>query len=167
MIALGGANDYGFHSLMTDIGGFVSKSDYTISDSAALQRLESAARQVAEFVTTNGSDGVDLDLECWWDEQADSSKDQGERDAGDPHPAGYGLTAFAKKLKELLLGKVISAAVFGTSYYGNNYDERLAEYVDWVGIMTYDFTGSWRESPVGPHTALKKIHTIPAGNQTR
>ena len=150
MIALGGAGDYGFKSLMTDIA-------QSANDAGALQRLDSAARQVVEFVTANGLDGVDLDLECWWDENGDPSKDEGERDAGDPHPAGVGLTAFAKKLRELLPEKTISAAVFGTSYYGNNYDEKIVEHVDWLSIMTYDFTGSWRESPVGPHTALKKF----------
>ena len=154
MIALGGADDYGFKSLMTDIAQSAK------NDAGALQRLDSAARQVVEFVTANGLDGVDLDLECWWDENGDPSKDEGERDAGDPHPAGVGLTAFAKKLRELLPEKTISAAVFGTSYYGNNYDEKIVEYVDWLSIMTYDFTGSWRESPVGPHTALKKIYTV-------
>jgi GH18 family chitinase len=53
--------------------------------------------------------------------------------------------------------KLISAALFGTSWYGNNYDPDLHNHVDWLGLMTYDFTGSWNASPVGPHSALYKI----------
>ena len=30
----------------------------------------------------------------------------------------------------------------------------MAKYVEWVGVMTYDFTGSWNKSPVGPHSAM-------------
>jgi hypothetical protein len=33
----------------------------------------------------------------------------------------------------------------------------LVEYLDWLGIMTYDLTGSWNQTPVGPQTALLKI----------
>jgi Glycosyl hydrolases family 18/Protein kinase domain len=34
---------------------------------------------------------------------------------------------------------------------------RAADHVDWLSIMSYDLTGSWNQSPVGPHTALLKI----------
>ena len=33
----------------------------------------------------------------------------------------------------------------------------MADHVDWLAVMTYDLTGSWNASPVGPHTALFKI----------
>ncbi len=67
------------------------------------------------------------------------------------------MTLFAQKLKQAMPDKFVSAAVFGTSWYGNNYDSKLADHVDWLGIMTYDLTGSWNASPVGPHTPIFKI----------
>ncbi|PSM48189.1 hypothetical protein C7Y66_15745 [Chroococcidiopsis sp. CCALA 051] len=148
-IALGGATDYGFLYLMEKIGN-------NLSDPL----LNRAVQKVVDFVESNSLDGVDLDLECWWDKNSDPSKDRGGRKKDDgPHPAGRGLTEFAKQLKQAMPDKTVSAALFATSWYGNNYDPELIDYLDWAGIMTYDLTGSWNASPVGPQTALLKIRT--------
>ncbi|MFI1952941.1 glycoside hydrolase family 18 protein [Streptomyces xinghaiensis] len=145
MVALGGANDYAFLDLMTAVG-----------NNPDAPQLEQAVRKVVDFVTANGLDGVDLDLECWWGRPGEP--DQGGRTKSDgPHPAGRGLTLFAQRLKQAMPDKIVSAAVFGTSWYGNNYDPEVADHLDWLGVMTYDFTGSWDRSPVGPHSALLKI----------
>ncbi len=120
--------------------------------------LDKAVQNVVNFVNSNELDGVDLDLECWWDKNSDASKDQGGRPKSEgPHPAGYALTLFAQKLKQAMPDKLVSATLFGTSWYGNNYDSKIADYVDWLAIMTYDLTGSWNESPVGPHSTVFKI----------
>lgn len=147
MVALGGANDYGFQRLMTAIGG---------DERSPL--LEQAVARVVGFVRDKQLDGVDLDLECWWDPSGDPAKDQGGRLKADgPHPAGKALSLFARRLKAAMPDKVVSAAVFATSWYGNNYDAGMARDLDWLGIMAYDLTGSWNASPVGPHAALYKI----------
>ena len=146
-IALGGASDYGFLNLMTAIG-----------NNPANPLLDKAVQNVVDFVKSNGLDGIDLDLECWWDKNSDASKDQGGRLKSEgPHPAGYALTLFAQKLKQAMPDKLVSVPLFGTSWYGNNYDSKIADYVAWLAIMTYDLTGSWNASPVGPHSALFKI----------
>lgn len=146
-IALGGATDYGFLNLMTSVG-----------NNSANPLLDKAVQSVVNFVQSNNLDGVDLDLECWWDKNSDASKDQGGRPTSQgAHPAGYALTLFAQKLKQAMPDKLVSATVFGTSWYGNNYDPKIADYVDWLAVMTYDLTGSWNASPVEPHTALSKI----------
>ncbi|NBE51167.1 glycoside hydrolase family 18 protein [Streptomyces boluensis] len=145
MVALGGANDFAFLDLMTAIG-----------NDPASPKLDQTVRKVVDYVTGNDLAGVDLDLECWWGRPGQG--DQGGRLKADgPHPAGRGLTLFAEKLKEAMPDKIVSAAVFGTSWYGNNYDPDMAEHLDWIGVMTYDLTGSWDKSPVGPHSALQKI----------
>ncbi len=146
-VGLGGATDYGFLNLMTAIG-----------NNPADPRLAKAVQNVKNFVEQNGLDGIDLDLECWWDKNGDASKDQGGRlKSQGPHPAGYALTLFAQQLKQVMPTKLVSATLFGTSWYGNNYDPQMANYVDWLAVMTYDLTGSWNASPVGPHSALLKI----------
>ena len=145
MVALGGANDYGFLDLMTAVGNNPNSP-----------QLDEAVQNVVGFVNVNFLDGVDLDLECWWGKPGE--KDQGGRMKSDgPHPAGRALALFAQKLKEAMPDKIVSATTFGTSWYGNNYDPALADHVDWLGVMTYDLTGSWDQSPVGPHTALHAI----------
>ena len=39
--------------------------------------------------------------------------------------------------------KIISGAFFSTPWYGNSYDADIHKSMDWIGLMTYDFTGSW------------------------
>ena len=156
LLALGGATDYGFLNLMTSIG-----------NNPESPLLNQAVQNAVNFVNSNHLDGVDLDLECWWDKNGDASKDQGGRSSSQgAHPAGYALTLFAQKLKQAIPDKLVSAAIFGTSWYGNNYDPKLADYVDWLGVMTYDLTGSWNSSPVGPHSALYKIRQKPTESST-
>ncbi|MFI6862566.1 glycoside hydrolase family 18 protein [Streptomyces sp. NPDC050421] len=145
MVALGGANDFAFLDLMTAVG-----------NDPASAVLDRTVRNIVDYVTQNDLDGVDLDLECWWGRPG--QVDQGGRMKSDgPHPAGRGMALLAKRLKEAMPDKIVSAAVFGTSWYGNNYDPDMAEHLDWIGVMTYDLTGSWDRSPVGPHSTLHKI----------
>ncbi len=152
-VALGGATDYAFIWLM----------DKYHNDDV---KLEQIATLVANYVVQNDLDGIDLDMECWWADPAIAgTTDQGGRVRGSkfgdsdqgPHPAGIGLTKLSKKLRAKLPNKLITAAVFGTSWYGNNYDDGIADYMDWIGLMSYDFTGSWDTSPEGPHSALYKV----------
>ena len=159
MVALGGATDYAFVWLMNKYYNNPGK----ISEIATL---------IANYVEQNDLDGVDLDMECWWPDAAISgTTEQGGRVRGSkwgdtdqgPHPAGIGLTQLAKRLRQIMPGKIISAAVFGTSWYGNNYDDEMVDYMDWLGLMTYDFTGSWDKSPFGPHSALYKVPQVYQG----
>ncbi len=161
-VALGGATDYAFLWLMTK---------YYNND----QKLEEIANLLVNYINARKLDGIDLDLECWWADKAIAgTSDQGgrirgskwgDRDQG-PHPAAIGMTNLSKKLRQKMPNKLITAAVFGTSWYGNNYDADVAQYMDWIGLMTYDFTGSWDKSPIGPHSSLHKLplNTYPKQN---
>lgn len=152
-VALGGAIDYSFLWLM---------NRYYNDDA----KLDEIAELIKAFIVTRNLDGVDLDMEAWWQDPAvNKMTDEGGRVRGDkwggtdagPHPAGLGLTRLAQKLREKMPNKLITAAVFGTSWYGNNYDDEMVQYMDWLGLMTYDFTGSWDASAVGPHSSLYKV----------
>ncbi|MGO9601347.1 MAG: glycosyl hydrolase family 18 protein [Isosphaeraceae bacterium] len=157
-IAVGGADDLAFLKLMSGIGGGIGVDGDKVSftDPDAERRLDAVVASLLDFVSRHQLDGIDLDLEGWWGKKA--AEEQGGRPAGmKAHPAGYALTALAKKLRAARPRMLLSAAGFGTSWYGNNYDPGLIDYLDWVGLMTYDLTGSWKDSPVGPHSALRKI----------
>lgn len=152
-VAVGGAIDYGFLWLM---------NQYNNNDT----KLEEIAQYIVDYANANGIDGIDLDMECWWADPAIAgTADVGGRVRGDkwggpdqgPHPAGVGLRKLAEKIKAIQPTLLLSAAVFGTSWYGNNYDDTMFNSLDWIGLMTYDFTGSWNDTPYGPHTALYKV----------
>ncbi len=152
-VAVGGATDFAFIWLM---------EHYYQNDA----KLEEIANLIVNYVNTTGIDGVDLDMECWWpDPEISGTVEKGGRVRGDkwggtdqgPEPAAIGLAKLAEKLRQKMPNKLLSAAVFGTSWYGNNYDDAIAEHLDWLGLMTYDFTGSWDKSPKGPHSALYKV----------
>lgn len=161
-VAIGGAIDYGFLWLM---------NKYHDDD----VKLQEIAQYIVDYAVAKGIDGVDLDMECWWADPAISgTSDQGGRVRGDkwggpdsgPHVAGIGLRKLAEKIKILNPNLLLSAAVFGTSWYGNNYDDTMASSLDWIGLMTYDFTGSWSATPYGPHTALFKVPLDSYTNQS-
>ena len=77
LISVGGADDYGFLELMAEIC-----SNY------AHPLLERVAHNLVNFVRDHNFDGIDLDLECWWDEHDDQTKDQGGRYLNMEPPAG-------------------------------------------------------------------------------
>ena len=149
-IAIGGADDLPFFEFLTRVGKEMGAPG---NESAA--PLDRVVADLLAFVDEHKLDGVDLDLEGWWGKSA--QEDQGGRPLGQAHPAGLALTALAKKIRQAHPRLLISAAGFGTSWYGNNYDWKLVESLDWIGLMTYDLTGSWSDSPVGPHSALRVI----------
>src|SRR5215472_17259956 len=61
--------------------------------------------------------------------------------------------------------KLVSATLFATSWYGNNYDPGLSSVVDRRSKISYDLTGSWNQSPVGPHTQLLRQQDTYAAEQ--
>lgn len=149
MIGIGGATDFGFIWLM---------ENYYNNN----EKLEEIADVMIAYVDKHNLDGIDLDMECWWANPDIQKSGYGGRnrsgatDEG-PHPAALGITNLAKKLKEKRPSMIVSSVVFATSWYGNNYDNAMADYMDWVSVFTYDLTGSWNASPVGPHSALRPL----------
>ncbi|WP_345368629.1 glycosyl hydrolase family 18 protein [Algivirga pacifica] len=154
-IAVGGAIDYGFLKLMEQY-----------RDNPAM--IDVLADDLIDFVDQYNLDGIDLDLECWWQDPAiPGTAEQGGRKRGidkwnenvdqGAHPAAYGMTLLAKKLRAKRPDLLLSAALFATPWYGNNYDADVAAYLDYIGLMTYDFTGSWDDSPIGPHASLYTV----------
>ncbi|CAN8074849.1 unnamed protein product [Agarophyton chilense] len=145
MVACGGATDENFYNILK-----------AVSDDESSPLLTTVLNSITEFVTSNRLDGVDLDLECWWFDEAPP-------ESTFPREAGKGLTTLISALKNQSIcpdmdGKIVSTAVFGTSWYGREYSGM--QEADWISVMSYDFTGSWNSSPVGPHSATYKIKNM-------
>jgi GH18 family chitinase len=145
-VAIGGATDYAFLKLL---------KKYHNDDKV----IDAMAQLITNFVLQHNLDGVDLDLEAWWKDDLHYLNTE-EIANGNGIDAGKGLTRLAMRLRLKMPDKLISGVVFATNYFGSNYDPLMAQYMDWIGVMTYDFTGSWNKTPLGPHSSLYKI---PAG----
>lgn len=124
-LALGGWND--------SLGDKYSK---LVRDAAARARF---VKHAVEFIEKYDFDGLDLDWEypvCW---QVDCQKGYPDEKEG-----------FAKLVQELAVAFrprswLLSAAVSPSKMVIDaGYDVPvLAEYFDWIAVMTYDFHGNW------------------------
>ena len=90
-------------------------------------------RQLTAYCTTHHYDGVDIDWEA--------PKNATDR---------FNFTALARELHEELKAVspnlTLSAAIRPTPGNGQWLEvEKLNEYLDWFGVMTYDFHGTWSQ----------------------
>ncbi len=106
------------------------------SDGFAPMVADSASRatfinNVVQLFNQSGYDGIDLD----WEYPSNSTQ-------------GANLTTFVKELRERFNQEnpvwLITMAVSAGSWVGQYLQYlNLDDYVDWFGVMTYDFHGSW------------------------
>ena len=135
-LAVGGPSDMGFVNLLAQLGKGADTS--------------TLVRRVVGLVRDHGLDGVALDPEGWEGLGAATP-------VSGPHPAGRGLTVLARGLKEAMPESTLSACVPAMPRVARLLDPGVAAYLDWVGLMAYDFTGPRDDSPVGPPAALRKL----------
>lgn len=110
--------------------GYTAYTQEYINDST--QRSD-FAKKIVQYCNDNNYDGVDLDFEGDFDENA------------------YEL--FAKEIRELLPPEKLLTAAVGadTGSYANPYawTDKMLSYCDWVNVMIYCIRGTWATSPVG------------------
>ena len=119
-------------------------------------------KAAVDFIEEHGFDGLDLDWEypvCW---QVDCSK-------GPPSDKD-GFALLVKELSRALKSKglLLSAAVSPSkAVVDRGYDvPGLAENLDWIGLMTYDYHGHWDKetghvAPMYSHPGLPATTVVP------
>jgi chitinase len=108
------------------------------ADTAARRRF---VENILNFCVTNGYDGVDLD----WEYPANAAD-------------SMNLTLLVRGLREAFSAVnrplSISLAVPSTGWSGRWFNvSAMKDWVDWFGVMTYDYYGSWTATS-GPNSAL-------------
>ncbi|KAL4977579.1 glycoside hydrolase superfamily [Aspergillus desertorum] len=128
-------------SRILSIGGWSFSTDpstYAIFRNAVQsENVDTATTNIANFITDNGLDGVDIDWE-----------NPGAPDIpGIPAGAdneGELYTEFLTQLKSKLSDKTVSIAAPASYWYLRPYEmETLGEILDYIVFMTYDLHGQW------------------------
>jgi chitinase len=122
------------------LGGWDQSAGFSpMAANAASRQL--FIENVRDFCLANGYDGVDLD----WEYPANASD-------------SANFTLLVREMRESFSGLsvplTISVAVPSTNWSGRWFNVgAMEDAVDWMGIMTYDFFGSWTVTS-GPNSAL-------------
>ena len=129
-------NDY--VKVVISVGGYnsVATANFSLLCKSATTRAN-FARTMKDFCLQNGFDGVDIDWEY---------PGSGDR---------ANFVAMIQALRDSLnsTGKQLSLSITTPGYVGSGYDiNSLYPLLDWVGVMTYDYHGSWTNNsgPISP-----------------
>jgi chitinase len=116
--------------ILISLGG-ASESAYFPGIAADTAKRRAFVRNVVTHITANGYDGVDLDWE-------------GPSNAADRANEVSMVRELYQALAAENSGYLLTMAVGASNWSGqwHNYDS-LKHYIDWFGVMTYDYHGSW------------------------
>ena len=127
LLAVGGANDKNFPKFVTD--------------SAKLKHFFS---EVKRSVEQYGLDGIDIDWE-YPDNEAE----------------GKAFTKLMKGVRRTLdaidTNLLLTAAVGASMYGASNVTLEGVQQCDWINVMTYDYTGGWSSSTIGPTAPMSFV----------
>ncbi|GAA5938900.1 hypothetical protein JCM1841_000846 [Sporobolomyces salmonicolor] len=123
---------------------------------ATTVKRQKFAKQVQAFMTQYGFDGVDIDWEYPYSTGIGCNTDR---------PKDYKNLLNLLKILRTSLGssKLITAAVSTTGIVGADGNvmgdmSPYAQYVDYLNLMTYDFSGAW-SATTGPLSPLRTCNT--------
>lgn len=106
-------------------------------------------QQVVDYAVAAQLDGIDIDWEYWtW---------QATQNRGGTDPVeSQMLVRLLKSLRAALPQQIaLTTSVFAGHWMGDQYLSELQESVDYVALMSYDFTGSWPQSDIGHHADFR------------
>jgi chitinase len=117
---------------------------------------------VTQYARRHQLDGIDIDWEYW------TFQHQLQKGGRDPVESQQ-LTDLLKALRTSLgPDMLLTADIIAGDWLGAQYSAEIQQYVDYVNLMAFDFTGGWPESQIGHHadyaTFVKAIkHTLAKG----
>ena len=109
------------------------------------QTQQTFINQVVSYVARHQLDGVDIDWEFWTYQNIDG------KGGNDPDESQRLVNLLAALRAALPANKLLTVDIFVGGWVGLQYLSAIEQHVDYVNVMTYDFTGAWPESPINHH----------------
>lgn len=108
--------------------------------------LETFVKNINEYVSKYSIDGIDIDWEFW-------TKQDIDRVGGNDPVESKLLVKLLSELRSSLPKSVdLTVDVFAGSWKGEQYLKEIQNYVTYVVLMSYDFTGAWPQSEIKHHS---------------
>lgn len=147
LLSVGGAGEgsRAFHQIMAD----PAKAAFFVDN-------------LMQYVRRYQLDGLDIDWEYWTYQH---QLNQGGRDPVESQQLVDLLRMLRSKAGPQLL---LTADIIAGDWLGPQYDPAMQQYLDYVNLMAFDFTGAWEQSQIGHHadyaTFVKAIkHSLAKG----
>jgi chitinase len=131
--------------LFLSIGGAVGYKDAFQQIAHSPEKLQKFTKEVADYAHKHQLDGIDIDWE-YWTKQAEL-----KQGGNDPIESKLLVTLLADLRKQLPAKIALTTSVFAGFWTGEQYLSEIQQHVDYVALMSYDFTGAWPESPIKHH----------------
>lgn len=131
--------------LFLSIGGAAGYKNAFQQIAQSPEKLQKFTQAVADYANKHQLDGIDIDWE-YWTKQAEL-----KQGGNDPVESKLLVVLLAELRKQLPEKVKLTTSVFAGYWSGEQYLSEIQQYVDYVALMSYDFTGSWPESPVKHH----------------
>lgn len=128
------------------VGGGGSDSENFPAVAADEEAIARLVQEIRQFLFQHCLDGVDIDWEHW-----SGSASNTVIPAESMAYANF-LQMLRKEIEPYGLGLSIDV---GASHWGGRHIPDVEDYVDYLQIMAYDFTGPWSEP--GPHSAFEDV----------
>ena len=134
------AHEQGVYALLS-IGGGTGGANFSTAILNETSRKK-IAENVLKIVDEHNFDGVDVDYEHW--DYTPSANNSKRSDA---------LELLYQDLRNGMPEKSQLTIASSLSYMKyNGYKESMTQYLDFVNLMIYDYTGNWAGSDVGSHS---------------
>jgi len=131
--------------LFISIGGAAGYGNTFQQISQSPEKLKQFTQSVANYVQQHQLDGIDIDWEYW------TKQVVYQQGGNDPIESKLLITLLAELRKQLPEKVALTTSVFAGYWSGEEYLSEIQNYVDYVVLMSYDFTGSWPASPIKHH----------------
>ncbi len=111
------------------------------------KKIQKFTNEVKSYIYENNLDGIDIDWEYW------TYQSKLGRGGNDPIES-VNLLKLLKSLRAALPDKLITMDIPAVAWGQEQFLVETQNYVDYVNLMAYDFTGPWESSEIGHHSSL-------------